>query len=263
MGASQALRVSRLLEGEGLARKGSLLAGLGARLSVASALPSRGAGLEPLATGAASLDQLLAGGLPKGSLVELTGRRSSGRFSIGVAALAAVTSGGEPAALVDLGSHLDPRGAEAAGVDLRCLLWARPEKLKDVVTAAEMLLAAGFPLVVADLGLPPLRGRFVPDTAWVRLARSAEARGSVLLLLTPYRMSGIAAEAAAAADAPRALWQGGGLSPRLLSGISSRLTLERGDRARAGRTETLLLSIAAAVSSPEIRNPKSEIRNLL
>ena len=291
MSASQALRISRLLEGEGLARKGSLREGMGARLSVASALPSRGANREQLATGVESLDRLLAGGFSKGALVELTGRRSSGRFSTGVAALAAITSRGEPAALVDLGSHLDPQRAEAAGVDLNRLLWARPERLKEAVAAAQMLLTAGFPLVVLDLGLAPLRGRFLPDAAWVRLAREASARGSVLFLTSPYRVSGIAAETVIAAEAGCAIWEGGGLSPRLLRGASSRLRLEKNPGGSAGRKETLALSVAEALlstiplslreragvrgspkpqvslppseSPPQIRNPKSAIRNSL
>ena len=116
-------------------------------------------------------------------LIELSGRRSCGRFSIGIAALASATSSGEAAALVDLGSHLDPQSAEAAGVDLTRLLWVRPRKLKEAVASAEMLLATGFPLVVVDLGLPPVRGRFVPDAAWVRLTRAAHAHKAALLLL--------------------------------------------------------------------------------
>ena len=248
--SAQALRVSQLLKGKGLARKGSLLAGLGARLSVASALPPRAA-RQPLTTSLESLDRLLAGGLPKGALVELSGRRSSGRFSIGLAALAAATSAGEGAALVDLGDHLDPASAQAAGVDLERLLWVRPARVKEAVAAAETLLAAGFPLVVADLGLSPRGGRFLPDAAWVRLTRAAEARGSVLLLLTPYRMSGLAAEAVLAASPAQTRWQGNGATPRLLAGISSRLTLERCGRVSAGRSEEIWFSIADAVSAPQ------------
>ena len=129
-----------------------------------------------------ALDRLLCGGLPRGGFVELSGRRSCGRFSIGIAALASATSSGEAAALVDLGSHLDPQAAEAAGVELERLLWVRPEKLKDAVASAEMLLSAGFPLVVLDLGLAPVRGRFTPDAAWVRLERAARSRNAALLL---------------------------------------------------------------------------------
>jgi hypothetical protein len=174
-------------------------------------------------------------------LVELVGRRSSGRFSIGLAALASVTSAGEPAALLDPEENLDPQAAAAAGVDLELLLWVRPRRVRETLTAAEMLLAAGFPLVVADLGLSARGGRFVPDAAWIRLARASQAQGASLLLLTPDRMSGIAAEAVLTADAARPLWRGSGKSPRLLAGLSSRLTLQKLARAAPAATQPLRL----------------------
>ncbi len=248
MAASQALALERLLEAEGFVKKpgGVLLSGLGARLSRASELPSARVERAVRPTAVPSLDRLLPGGLPKGDLVELSGRRSSGRFSLGLAALAAATSGGEPAALVDLGDHLDPQSAQEAGVDLRCLLWARPRRVREALATAEMLVAAGFPLVVADLGLSP-RTRFVPDAAWVRLARAAQAQGAALLLSTPARASGIAAGAVVSAAAARPVWRGSGLAPRLLAGLSARLTLEKHGRVTPGLSEAFSLSVAEAV----------------
>ncbi len=226
----QTSALEAILEGRGIIRKPAalgLLSGLGAKLSRASELASPAASRDRLPTQVPALDRLLSGGLPRGGLVELSGRRSCGRFSIGISALAAATSCGEAAALVDLGGHLDPQAAEAAGVELSRLLWVRPEKLKGAVASAEMLLSAGFPLVVVDLGLAPVRGRFVPDAAWLRLERAARSRGAALLLLAPYRVSGIAADAAVSAGAARASWKGSGRAPRLLDGMAARLT--RGD----------------------------------
>ena len=177
MGASQPLPIEEILEGKGLAKKLAsldLLSGLGARLTRASDLAPLTAPRDPIATTVPGLDRLLSGGLPRGGLVELSGRRSSGRFSIGLAALASATSSGEAAALVDLGGHLDPQSAEAAGADLTRLLWVRPARLKEAVASTEMLLATGFPLVVADLGLAPLRGG-------CRALDRRTADGSVLL----------------------------------------------------------------------------------
>ncbi|MFZ2490092.1 MAG: hypothetical protein WA208_01270, partial [Thermoanaerobaculia bacterium] len=140
-------------------------------------------------------DALLGGGLPRGRMVELISRRAAGRFSVVLAAIASATSMGEAAALVDLGDHLDPQLAEANGVDLRRLLWIRPNSVKEAVMSAEMIAATGFQTVVVDLGLHPLRGRRVADAAWVRLARSAEAHGTAMLISTPYALTGTAAEA--------------------------------------------------------------------
>ena len=296
MHASQALALEAILEkGLGNAKRpGGLLAGLGARISIASDLRPRGQLRERLATGVEPLDRLLPGGLPKGKLIELAGRRSSGRFSIGLSALASVTSSGEPAALVDLGEHLDPRGAADSGVDLELLLWVRPRRVKEALASAEMLLNAGFPLVVADFGLSAGGARFVPDAAWIRLARAVEAQGSSLLLLTPYRLSGIAADAVLATAASHPLWQGAGKSPRLLTGLSSRLTLQKLARLTPATTQSLSLSVPGSfplsprerdgvrgqlspthsqtpvtpfafhrIPSSKTQNPKPKIQNLL
>jgi hypothetical protein len=241
MSAAQALALERFLEGKGFAKKpgGVLLGGQGARLTRASDLPVRRNIGEDR-----SLAELLT---REPGLVELSARRSSGRFSIALNALAAATSAGEAAALVDLGDHLDPQGAQAAGVDLARLLWVRPHRARQAVAAAEMLLSAGFPLVVADFGLSPRGARWLPDAAWVRLARAAQSRGSALLLATPWRLCGVAAQSAVSASMARPVWQGGGRAPLLLTGLSSRLTLEKDPRARPGLTESLTLSSAEAI----------------
>jgi hypothetical protein len=138
-------------------------------------------------------------------------------------------------------------------VDLELLLWARPRRVREALAAAEMLVAAGFPLVVADLGLSARGARYVPDAAWIRLARAVEAQGSSLLLLTPYRMSGIAPEAVLTADASRPLWQGAGKTPRLLTGLSSRLTLQKQARLTPGQSRELRLSIFPPLPAGEGR----------
>ena len=261
MEALPGFAIEALLEGKGLRQQiaekpsaAALLSGLGARLTRASDLASPSAPREAIATTVPGLDRLLRGGLPRGGFVELwaTRSRSCGRFSIGIAALASATASGEAAALVDLGGHLDPQSAEAAGVDLTRLLWVRPSRLKEAVASAEMLLATGFPLVVADLGLAPVRGRFVPDSAWVRLERAARAHDAALLLLAPYRVSGVAAEAVVAADSSRAAWTGGDRthSPRLLCGLASRLTLQKDARARTGVSEPMNLAVPLSHPSP-------------
>ena len=251
MGVSQAFALERFLAGRGFAKKPEgLLSGLGAKLHRASELAPPGQRQGLLPTAVPPLDRLLDGGLPKGALVELSGRRSSGRFALGIAALASTTSSGQAAALVDLGNHLDPQGAEASGVELERLLWVRPARLREALAAAEMLLATGFPLVVVDLGLAPVRGgRFIPDAAWVRLARAAQAHGSALLLLTPYRMSGVVAEAVVGTAGARVFWRGSGRAPCLLAGVFSRLTLEKHVRTRPGGAETLSLSVAEGLCS--------------
>jgi hypothetical protein len=192
-----------------------------------------------LSTTLAPFDALLGGGLSRGKAVELTGRRSSGRFSIVLSALAASTSLGEAATLVDLGDNFDPQIGEANGIDLRRMLWIRPHTLKQAVMAVEMIAATGFQLVILDAGSHPIRGRRVPEASWVRLARTAEAHGTAMLISTPYSLTGTATEAHVAAHTGRAKWIGRGDGPRVLAGIDVTITLEKHRHLRPGRSERL------------------------
>jgi hypothetical protein len=214
----------------------------GARLWRASDLaPSAADGRGPLATGLAALDRLLLGGLPRGGIVELTGRRSSGRFAAVLTALAAATRAGESAVLADMGDGLCPADAERAGADLSRLLWLRPRRLKEALAAAEAALSAGFALVVVDLGPPPLSRAGVPATAWPRLARQVRARGAAFLLCAPWPVGGSSVQAAVSARRARSLWEGSGAAPRLLSGIAASFLLEKIRGSSPGRSETARL----------------------
>ena len=271
MGASR-LAFEELLGGGLLVRRkegGALLTGLGARLTRASDLtpPSSAPRATPSAAAAEAVSspfERLLGGLPRGKLIELVGRRSSGRHSLALATLAAATSSGESAAFVDLGDALDPQAAEAEGVELERLLWVRPPRIKAALSSAEMLLATGFPLVVVDLGVSPRGSRWVPDAAWVRLARAAQAAAACLLVVTPWRMSGIAAEAVVTADVARPVWIGEGRSPRLLEGVVSRAHLEKWGRQTPGTNAPVsLLAPGAIPGSPDrpIDHPITTHRN--
>jgi hypothetical protein len=186
----------------------------------------------------------LPGGLPRGTLVEIVGRRSSGRFALALSALASATQMGESAALVDLGDHLDPQGAAAEGVELARVLWVRPSFLKDALACAELLLGAGFSLVVLDLGLPGMKRRDYTkapsasksphrrvdiQAAWIRLARRAKAHDAALLVLAPYRSSGTAAGVVLTARGARARWTSAGdtRARPVLAGLETRLVVEK------------------------------------
>jgi recA bacterial DNA recombination protein len=89
----------------------------------ASELPERAAP-PTVSTGIVSVDAL-AGGVPCGALTEICGPPSSGRSSLLIATLAAMTQEGKACALVDVTDSFDPLSASTAGVDLRELLWVR------------------------------------------------------------------------------------------------------------------------------------------
>ena len=200
------------------------------------------------ATRLAGVDRLLDGGICRGQTVELVGPRSSGRFSLVLELLAGATQSGESAALVDLGDHFDPQAAARTGVVLERLLWARPQRLKQALGSAEVLIGGGFPLVVVDLGLPPVPGGRGKESAWLRLRRAAEDHQAALLIASPYRAGGTAPQKVldlgSRALPVRALWgQAAPRSPRLLDGLATRLELAKSRGERPGAATNVELRV--------------------
>lgn len=155
-----------------------------------------------LATGIAQVDGL-TGGLPRGALTEIYGPASSGRTSLLLSILRQVTRHGEVGALIDATDSFDPQSAQAAGVDLRRVLWVRcvprneneretgngkrktSNGVENALKAADFLLqAGGFGLLVMDLaGVPPQTARRVPLTSWFRFRRAVEHTPTALVVL--------------------------------------------------------------------------------
>lgn len=139
---------------------------------------------EIISSGVAAVDAL-AGGLPRGSLVEICGARCSGRTSLLLAVLAAAHRRGELTALVDARDSFDPHAAQAAGVMLHRLLWARCTNIEQAFRAAEWLVTGGgFGVVALDLGeIAPQAVHRVPLHVWFRFRRAVEHTPTVLVVL--------------------------------------------------------------------------------
>ena len=123
---------------------------------------------------------------PRGRISEINGPRSSGRTALLYDVLAASTSQGEYAALVDAVDCFDPCSAEAAGVKLDKLLWVRCKgNLEHALRAADLLIhAGGFGVVALDLVESAQRELArIPPTAWFRFRRAVEPTPTVLLVL--------------------------------------------------------------------------------
>lgn len=220
-----------------------------------------------LPTSISQLDRTLAGGMPRGTLVEITGRGTGGRFSLALSALAATTARGDVAALVDLGNGLDPGNARELGVDLGRLLWLRPQHLKPALAAAEIALQTGFPLVVLDLGEPPVRGGRGPEAAWLRLTRAAATYRSVVFVSSPYRVSGTAANMVLQTGAAVSRWLGGRSSPRLLEALEFHWQLQKTGHHAVDRRVSFALTAPnaflgrkPAVVAPEEADPPGRVR---
>ena len=138
-----------------------------------------------LATGLATIDQALGGGLPKNAITELSSPNlSAGSALLIHAFLRNAHRAGYFLALVDGRDSFDPQAVGNA--QLRNLLWLRCGKAFEAVQTADLLLRDGnFPLVVLDLVLnPPEELRKIPQTNWYRLQRLVEAAPVAFLVLT-------------------------------------------------------------------------------
>ena len=84
---------------------------------------------ELFATGIAEADAILEGGIPRGSITEISGAASTGRTSFALSIIAGITQSGATCAWVDVHDALSPESAAAAGVVLERLLWLRAKSI--------------------------------------------------------------------------------------------------------------------------------------
>lgn len=142
--------------------------------------------IETVSTGIAEIDSL-AGGLPRGALTEIFGPACSGRTSLLFSALAERTAHAEACALIDGCDAFDPHSAEAAGVELKQLLWVRCRNIEQTLRATDLLLqGGGFGFIALDLS--DMRAevlRHVPLDAWFRFRRAVEDTPTILVVLEP------------------------------------------------------------------------------
>src|SRR6202166_1492212 len=140
--------------------------------------------VETVLTGIPEIDAL-TGGFPRGAVTEICGPPWSGRTTGLRTAVAARTAEAEVCALIDARDSFDPRSAEAAGVELRQLLWVRCRGLEQSLRAADLVIqGGGFGFIALDLSdVAPETVRHVPLNAWFRFRRAVEDTSTVLLVL--------------------------------------------------------------------------------
>jgi predicted ATP-dependent serine protease len=118
---------------------------------------ARGADSSHVPTGFQALDEILGGGLPRGSVCELLGPATSGKTTITYKCLARAQGQGDTVAYVDLTGHLDPDYAYRCGLDLSRLWIGQPADLQEGLAMAEALVhSRGVAVVVLD----------APDFLW-------------------------------------------------------------------------------------------------
>lgn len=154
---------------------------------------------ELFATGIAEVDAVVSGGIPRGSITEVSGAASTGKTSFALSAVAAITQSGAACAWVDVSDTLSPESAAAAGVELKRLLWLRTSaerrqkiadtiwsRLEQALKATDLLLqAGGFGAIVLDMSdVLPQHTMRIPLATWYRFRLAAEQARTALLLLT-------------------------------------------------------------------------------
>ena len=141
-----------------------------------------------------SIDALLGGGFPHGSLVTLEGRGSAGARSIAAALLAQATRRGL-GAVID-GGELYPPSLEAAGVRLDRLLVVPAGTPVRAARAADLLLRSRIArVVVMAVGSGPPVGRGLRAAVWTRLANLAQKAGAILVVLCSRAIAELSAAA--------------------------------------------------------------------
>src|SRR5262245_1092062 len=173
--------------------------------------------LEMLSTGIAAVDQK-TGGIPKGALTQICARPevSSGKTTLLLSTMAAVTAREEFCALVDASDSFDPASAEAAGVDGARLLWVRCEQrsgirsLEQAFKAADIIVQnGGFGLIAVDLGNIAERAvRKIPLSTWFRFARVVEKMATALVFLLSHPAAQSCAALTLHLSGQQAQWRG-------------------------------------------------------
>ena len=175
---------------------------------VSSPFTLRDLTVENVATGISEVDAL-AGGFPRGSLVEVFGPSCSGRTSLLFSALGARTTDAEACALIDGCDAFDPHSAEAAGIDLQQLLWVRCHNLEQSFRATDFILqAGGFGFIALDLSdVSHELVHRVPLDTWFRFRRAIEGTSTILLILGQEAQAKTCASLVLQMDAEKSRWK--------------------------------------------------------
>jgi hypothetical protein len=141
-------------------------------------------------TGLWALDTTLPGGLPRGSLTELTAPEQAwGSALILRQIIRQAAAAHQWIALIDGADSFDPAGFDNA--TLEHLLWIRCANADEAIKSADLILRDGnLPIVALDLCLNSARElRKIPSSTWYRFQRLVEDGAASFLAITPTPMA--------------------------------------------------------------------------
>lgn len=111
--------------------------------NIIAKLSDRAINVETISTGSVVLDSITGGGFPKGRLIEIYGKESSGKTSIALTAVGNVQREGGTAVFIDVEHALDPRYAKKLGVDVDNLAVSQPDHAEQALQLVSSLAASG------------------------------------------------------------------------------------------------------------------------
>jgi recombination protein RecA len=167
-------------------------------------------------TGFRALDEAIAGGLPRGRIVEFFGASSTGKTTLGLQIVAEAQHRGLSAAWLDADHSFDPALASKLSVDLDKLPVVQPESAEEAMEMTRQLAASGaIDLLVLDsaaalvprMELETALGESSPGmqarvlSSGLRKLSSALLRAGVAMLVIN-QMRGGAAESEVSAGGP-------------------------------------------------------------
>jgi len=108
--------------------------------------------IQPLPSGILSLDKIIGvGGYPKGRLIEVFGKESSGKTTVALHAVSQTQKNNGFVVYIDIENALDPEYARNIGVDLDKLYLSQPGSAEQAFyTIEEFVLTGAFDLIVVD-----------------------------------------------------------------------------------------------------------------
>lgn len=108
--------------------------------------------ISTVSSGSLAIDLALGvGGYPRGRIIEVYGPESSGKTTVALHAIAEVQKLGGQAAFIDAENALDPKYAQALGVNIDELLLSQPDTGEQGLEIAEALVRSGaVDIIVVD-----------------------------------------------------------------------------------------------------------------
>jgi hypothetical protein len=186
--------------------------------------------IQQIPTGIPAIDELTAGGIPRGALTEICGSESSGRTALTFALSGEATRRGECCAWIDASGAFDPVSAAEMGVDLSRVLWVNcGGNAEHALKSADLLIqAGGFGLVVLDLAdASEKEARRISLASWFRLRHAAERTGAALVAIERQINARSCSALQIEMHRKRPVWSG-----RLLRGIETRAESRKHYRSR-------------------------------